>query len=174
MIPEKEQIDNLHIVHYPHPVLRQVADEIRNIDQNIEQLVLKMIELMYQNRGVGLAANQVGIPLRLFVANPTGERGKELVFINPQIVETNGWAESEEGCLSVPQIQTNIRRQQKVTVRAIDLKEHPFEVPAEGLLARIVQHENDHINGKTILDRMSRIARMAHRRQIKYLEQHSR
>jgi peptide deformylase len=130
-----------------------------------------MIELMHQNRGVGLAANQVAVPLRIFIANPTGEQGKERVFINPQIIETTGWIESEEGCLSVPQIQTNIRRQQKVAVKAIDLKGNPFEMRAEGLLARIIQHETDHINGKIILDRMSRIAKISHRRQIQYLEQ---
>jgi len=170
MIIDKEQINNLKIIHYPHPVLRQQAQRIEQIDESIEKLVLKMLELMYQYKGVGLAANQVAIPVRLFVANPTCEPGNEMVFINPKIMETAGWAEAEEGCLSVPQIYTKIRRRQKIVAVATDLNGKQFEIPANDLLARIVQHETDHLDGKTIVDRMSPLAKISHRRQLKLLE----
>ena len=168
---DKEQINNLEIIHYPHPVLQQVASKIETLDETVEQLALKMIDLMHQNRGVGLAGNQVAVALRIFVANPTGEEGDDRVFINPQIEETSQWAEQEEGCLSVPQIYTKIRRHRKLVVTATDLNGNTFETAGEDLLARVVQHEIDHLDGKTILDRMSKVARLSNRRQIKYLEE---
>ncbi len=167
----KEQINELKIIHYPHPVLKQRAEPIVEINDTVEQLVLKMIDLMYQYKGVGLAANQVAVPLRVFVANPTCEKGDELVFINPEIIEENGWAEAEEGCLSVPQIYTTIRRRKKIVVVATDISGKQFEIPADDLLARIIQHETDHLYGKTIVDRMSPLAKLSNRRQLKLLEE---
>ncbi len=168
---DREQIKRLKIIHYPHPVLKQQAERIEQIDENIEQLILKMLDLMYEYKGVGLAANQVAVPLSVFVANPTGEKGNELVFINPEIVEELGWAEAEEGCLSVPQIYTKIRRRKRIVAVATDLSGKQFEMPAEDLLARIIQHETDHLHGKTIVERMSPIAKLANRRQLKLLEE---
>jgi peptide deformylase len=168
---ECEQIQQLEIVKYPHPVLRQDAETITEFDDNLQQLVLKMIELRSSNNGVGLAAPQVGLPLRLFVVNPTGEAGDEIVFINVEFLDGIGWAEDEEGCLSLPQIYGKVRRRQKVTVRAQDIKGETFELQAEDLLARILQHESDHLDGKLIIDRMSAIAKLSNRRQIKYLEE---
>ncbi len=167
-----EQVDELRIVHYPHEVLKQRASRIETIDTNIEKLALKMIELMHQYRGVGLAGNQVAVPLRIFVANPTCEEGEDIVFINPEIIEVADWNESEEGCLSVPQVNVNIRRRKKIVVSATDLSGKAVEMPADQLLARIVQHELDHLDGKTIIDRMSKLARLTNRKQIKYLEEH--
>jgi peptide deformylase len=165
-----ETIKDLTIVKYPQKVLRQRAKEITVFDEALEQLALKMIQIMHETKGVGLAANQVGIPLRMFVANPTGESGKDLVCINGEIIDPEGWVEAEEGCLSVPQIYSNIRRQQKLTFRARDLKGRTFELQAADLLARIIQHETDHLDGRLILDRMGTAAKLSHRRQIKYLE----
>lgn len=169
---ETEQVNELKIVHYPHETLKQKSSRIEKIDTNIEKLALKMIELMHQHKGVGLAGNQVAVPLRIFIANPTFEEGKDLIFINPEILEVADWNESEEGCLSVPQINVNIRRRKKVIISAIDLSGKAVEIVADQLLARIVQHEIDHLDGKTIIDRMSKLARLTNRKQIKYLEEH--
>jgi peptide deformylase len=165
-----ETIKELSIVKYPHKVLRQRAKEITIFDETLEQLALKMIEIMHETKGVGLAANQVGIAIRLFVCNPSGQEGQDLVFVNGEIVESEGWVEAEEGCLSVPQIYSNIRRSQKVTFRARDVKGRSVELQAADLLARVIQHESDHLDGRLILDRMSPVSKLAHRRQIKYLE----
>ncbi len=171
MILDTEKINELTIIHYPHPVLKQQSKRIEQIDDNIEKLILKMLELMYQNKGVGLAANQVAVPLSLFVANPTGEKQDELIFINPEIIEQEGWDEAEEGCLSVPQIYTKIRRRKKIVAQAIDITGKQFEIAADNLLARIIQHETDHLLGKTIVDRMSPLAKISNRRQLKLLEE---
>jgi peptide deformylase len=171
LIVDTGKIKELHVVKYPDPVLHRPAELVRQFDENLEQLTLKMIEIMRESKGVGLAANQVGIPIRLFVANPTGEPGKDLVFINNEITDADGWVEGEEGCLSVPQIYVKIRRHQRLIVRAVDAKGRPFELQAADLLARVVQHESDHLDGRLILDRMSIAAKLANRRQIKYLEE---
>jgi peptide deformylase len=166
----KELIEQLEIVKYPNPVLRQTAVKVERFDKNLELLVLKMLELMHSNKGVGLAANQVGIPLRLFVANHTGEPADDKAYINIEFLEAAGWAEAEEGCLSLPQIYGNVRRNQKVTIEAYDVKGNRFEIQAADLYARVLQHESDHLDGKMIIDRMNMVAKIANRRQIKYLE----
>ncbi len=163
-------LDELGIVYYPHPALRQRAKHIDEIDESIEKLARKMVELMYANKGVGLAANQVGVPVRLFVANPTGEKGNELIFVNPEIVEANGWAEAEEGCLSLPQIYGNVRRNKTVIIVATDLAGARREMKVTDLLARIVQHESDHLDGRLIVDRFSVLAKMSCRSRLKELE----
>ncbi|MFA5864903.1 MAG: peptide deformylase [Phycisphaerae bacterium] len=170
MIIETDKIKELHVVKYPNRILRQPTEDIKEFNGNLDQLILKMIEIMHECKGVGLAANQVGLGLRLFVANPTGESGKDMVFINARITEAEDWTEAEEGCLSVPQVYSKIRRHQKVTAQALDAKGKPFEIQVADLLARIIQHETDHLDGKLILDRMPITAKIAHRRQIKYLE----
>jgi len=170
MILDTEQIENLHLVVYPHKALSQAAEEIENLDTWVEALVAKMVNLMNHYRGVGLAANQVGIPLRLFVANPTAEAGNELVLINPRIVDERGWVENEEGCLSVPQITAKIKRREKCVIEATQLSGKQITASADGLLARIYQHEIDHLDGRLILNRMSPMAKLANRRQIRYLE----
>jgi len=166
----REQIEQLEIVKYPQPVLRQTARKVERFDENLELLVLKMIDLMHRNKGVGLAANQVGVPLRVFVASPTGQPGDDRAYINIEFLEASGWAEAEEGCLSLPQIYGNVRRNQKIKIEAWDVKGNRFEVQATDLLARILQHETDHLDGKIIIDRMNMVGKMANRRQIKYLE----
>jgi len=167
---DPETIEQLQVVKYPRPVLHRPTQPVTKFDDTLKKLAEKMIQLMHESNGVGLAATQVGLPFRIFVANPTGQVGNDLVFINGEIIDTDGWIEHEEGCLSVPQVFGKVRRHTKVTIRAVDLSGKPFELQATDLLARIIQHETDHLDGKLILDRMTKMAKFAHRRQIKYLE----
>ena len=120
-------------------------------------MVADMFELMYSARGIGLAANQVALPYRLFVINPSGdkaEKDQELVFINPQITRKNGSETDEEGCLSLPEIYGPVTRATKIVVDAFDLNGQQFELELEDLHARVVQHEYDHVEGVMFTDRV--------------------
>lgn len=164
-------IDKCRITHYPARVLATPAQSVENIDRDIRQLVKKMTDIMLENRGVGLAAPQAGVPLRLFIISLDASRENVKVFINPTVTPITGAFESvEEGCLSVPGIHTKIRRFKKCKVTATDLDGNEFTEEAEGLYARALQHEYDHIEGMTITDRMSSVAKIAHRRQLKALQ----
>ena len=116
-----------------------------------------MLDLMYATDGVGLAANQVNLPIRLFVANPTGDRndGEELVVINPQIQFPKGNETAQEGCLSLPGIYGNVKRPKTIRISAYDLSGNSIEREVDGFLSRVIQHENDHLNGVLFFDRMS-------------------
>jgi peptide deformylase len=117
-----------------------------------------MFEIMYDFRGVGLAANQVALPIRLFVANPSGDRKEkeqEMVFINPVINKPKGTVEAEEGCLSLPSINANVFRSKSLDVNAYDLQGNEIAGPVDGFLARIVQHELDHLDGVMFIDRLT-------------------
>ena len=161
----------LRIVKYPHPVLAGKAGPATDFDPRLADLAERMGEIMHAARGVGLAAPQVGLAIRMFVVNPTGVPGPDdTVFINPEITDRKGQVVEEEGCLSCPGIHTRVKRNAEVTVRAAGLDGGVFEVAAEGLLARIVQHELDHLNGTLIIDRMSTVAKLSNRRTIKELE----
>lgn len=121
-------------------------------------MVAQMFELMYEHEGVGLAANQVDLPYRLFVANPSGDRENkeaEHVFINPVLKGGKGQVEGEEGCLSIPEVLGPVVRKEKITVEAYNLKGEQFIGEVDGLFARIVQHETDHLDGKLFIDRLS-------------------
>lgn len=163
-------IDKCRITHYPAPVLAKRAEPVEEINDNIRQLVEKMYDIMHQNKGVGLAAPQAGVPLRLFIISLDGSRENVKVYINP-IVRPDGELDViEEGCLSVPGIWSKIRRYKKATVTATDLDGNEFTEEAEGLYARALQHEYDHIEGMTIVNRMGSTAKIAHRKQLKKLE----
>jgi peptide deformylase len=147
----------MEIVHYPHPSLRWKSQPVRQINAALKSTVREMFELMYAHKGVGLAANQVALPLRLFVLNPTGdaeEPDQELVFINPEILRRKGSVEGEEGCLSLPDIYGQVRRAEEIVVSAFDLSGKEFRLELDDLLSRIVQHENDHLDGVMFFDRM--------------------
>lgn len=121
-----------------------------------------MFELMYEHKGIGLAANQVGLPLRLFVINLTGEvseKDEEIVFINPEIIRRKGTETGEEGCLSLPKLYGDVRRAEKIVVEAFDLEGHGFEVSVDELAARAIQHESDHLDGILFPDRMTDTAK---------------
>ncbi|MGB2808076.1 MAG: peptide deformylase [Sedimentisphaerales bacterium] len=164
-------IEKCQLTHYPADVLAKSASPVEKIDDNIRQLVEKMIDIMIKNKGVGLAAPQIGVPLRLFIISLDGNRESVKVFINPDVTPTGELDAVEEGCLSVPGIFTRIRRYKKCKVIATDLDGNEFTEEADGLFARALQHENDHINGVTIVSRMGQTAKIARRKQLKKLSQ---
>lgn len=152
---------SLSIVHYPHPVLRYTSKTIRRVDRELKSLIAEMFELMYEHRGIGLAANQVDLPLRIFVANPAGVRGEgeELVCINPELNLPKGSESDREGCLSLPGIQGDVQRPARIRLSAYDLSGNPIDRHLDGLLARVAQHEIDHLNGMFFFDRMTEDSR---------------
>ena len=147
----------LSIIQYPHPTLRVRSKPIRRVDQQLRDLVAQMLDLMYEAEGVGLAANQVDLPLRIFVANPTGNRdeGEELVLINPELQLPKGNETGQEGCLSLPGLYGQVKRPKSIRVSAYDLSGNPIERVVDGFLSRVIQHENDHLNGVLFFDRMT-------------------
>lgn len=162
----------LRIVFYPDPALRAVAEPIATIDERVRSVAGRMIELMHEARGVGLAAPQVGLGWRLFVANPTGEPGDDTVFINPVLSNPSRETEPhEEGCLSIPEVRAQITRPRRITITATGLDGRAFEMTSDELPARVWQHENDHLDGVLILDKMTRFDKMANRKLVKELEQ---
>ncbi len=164
-------IENCKITHYPAKVLAGESKLIDKIDDNIRRLVEKMIDIMLEHKGIGLAGPQVGVDLRIFLISLDMTRENVKVYINPTVTTAGETELMEEGCLSVPEVYIKIKRYNKCTVTATDLDGNEFTEEAEGLYARALQHENDHINGTTIVNRMSSVARIAHRKQIKKLEE---
>jgi peptide deformylase len=152
----------LEIVTYPHPTLRHKSKPIKRVDTRLREVVREMFELMYAAKGVGLAANQVDLPIRLFVANLEGERGRgeEMVFINPIISMPKGTEENEEGCLSLPGLYGNVVRPKKVRVNAYNLLGEEINADVDGLFSRVVQHETDHLDGVLFIDRMTESAKI--------------
>ena len=161
---------NLKVVLYPDPRLRKVSKPVVAFDDALAELAVRMLELMHLSKGVGLAAPQVGINLRMFVMNATGEPKDDRVIINPFLTEPADEESAEEGCLSIPDIKVDVLRSKTLTLTAQDLTGKTFQQTETGYPARIWQHEYDHINGTLILDRMSALAKMTHRRKIKELE----
>lgn len=153
----------MQIVLYPHPALRWKSKPILAIDAALRSVVDEMFELMYSTKGIGLAANQVALPYRLFVVNVTGEKAEkdqEFVFINPEIVRRKGSEEGEEGCLSIPDLYLPVRRAEQIIVRAFDLSGEEFEMRLDELPARVIQHEFDHLDGVLFTDRVSDSAKL--------------
>lgn len=148
---------DLKIVQYPHPTLRYQSKPVKRVDSELRSAVARMFELMYEARGVGLAANQVDMPLQLFIVNSAGkpDEGEELVFINPVISRGKGRSQDEEGCLSLPGVYGPVTRPAQVTVTAYALDGTEINRDLDGLMARVVQHENDHLNGVLFIDRMA-------------------
>lgn len=165
----------MEILHYPHPVLRKRAAPVREITPAVIERVQEMFELMYEAKGLGLAGPQVGWSVQLCVMNPTPEdRSREFVCVNPVLSDLEGEEVSEEGCLSLPDIRRNIPRAFRLTCRWYDLEGHRMETVAEGLLARLFQHELDHLNGQLIIDRMTPASRLSVRSRLKELEREYR
>jgi peptide deformylase len=164
-------IEKCQLTRYPVGVLAKRARPIEKIDDNIRQLVKKMTDIMLKNKGIGLAGPQVGAPLRIFIISPDASRDAVKVYINPTVTPSGQLDSIEEGCLSVPGVYTKIRRYKKCKVTATDLDGNEFTEEAEGLLARAMQHEYDHIEGITIANRMGSAAKIAHRKQLKKLRE---
>ena len=163
-------IDKCCITHYPAKVLSKAAEPVEKVDDNIRQLVEKMTEIMFENKGIGLAAPQAGVDLQIFIISLDGTRENLQVFINPIVTPLGELEAMEEGCLSVPGVNTTIRRYKECKVTATNLDGEEFFGEAKGLYARCLQHENDHIKGITIADKMGAAARIVHRRHLKKLE----
>ncbi len=149
------------IVIYPAEVLKERAEEVREFNQEVRDLVNDLFETMYRKGGVGLAANQIGVLKRVLVIDlhsRTEKQGKEqLVLINPEIISQEGEVVKEEGCLSLPGLYRKVKRAAYVKVKAQNVEGEEFELEAEGLLARALQHEIDHLNGIVFIDRLSPI-----------------
>ena len=158
-------------MHYSDPVLLRRAEPIEEIDANVRAVAARMVELMTAARGIGLAAPQVGLSWRMFVANPANEPDAARVFVNPVLVDPSTETEDyEEGCLSIPGVNAEIRRPTTVTLHATNLDGETVEATAEGLPARVWQHETDHLDGVLILERMRPVDKIANRRAIRELE----
>jgi peptide deformylase len=159
------------ILHYPDKRLRELAQPVTRFDAELARLLDDMAETMYAAPGVGLAAPQIGVALRLFLVDVShgDDQPSDLrTFINPEILESIGEVCYEEGCLSFPGIHEEVRRAERIKVRAHDAEGKPFELEAEGLLAIAIQHENDHLNGKLMVDHLSMLRRrLVHRSMMK-------
>lgn len=163
----------LRIVPYPHPALRFESRPVTNIDDSLRATVREMFALMYEANGIGLAANQVGIPLRFFILNLTADPEQpeeERVFINPEIVKRHSSEENEEGCLSLPGLYSKIRRARKIRVRGYDLEGNPIELEAEDLLGRAIQHEIDHLDGRLFIDLLGPLGRNGINAKVREIE----
>ena len=147
----------LPILRFPDPRLQKIARPVDKIDDSIRQLATDMAETMYEAPGIGLAATQVDVHLRVVVIDVSDERNALRVFINPEILSCDGLALGEEGCLSVPGIYDKVERAERVTVRYLDLAGQEQRLEAEGLLAVCIQHEIDHLNGKVFVDHLSQL-----------------
>ena len=156
--------DVLKIVHFPHPALRWKSKPLKRIDAELRAIVRRMFDLMYEASGIGLAANQVAIPYQLFVLNLTADpeqKDQERVFVNPVIVKRKGNQEEEEGCLSLPEVFAKVRRSKTVQVTAFDLDGNGQTFDAEGLEARALQHEIDHLLGVLFIDKLAEAAHLS-------------
>jgi peptide deformylase len=145
----------LRIVTYPHPALRYESRPVTQIDERLRSDVRAMFDLMYEAKGIGLAANQVAIPLQFFVLNLSADReqpDQEQVFINPEIVKRHAAVEEEEGCLSFPGLYAKVKRARRVKIRAYDLQGNEVTIDAEELYGRALQHETDHLHGRLFVD----------------------
>ncbi|HLG28893.1 MAG TPA: peptide deformylase [Candidatus Brocadiales bacterium] len=160
----------MEIIIYPVPILRLKAKPIEEIDDAVYQRVEEMLELMYEAKGVGLAAPQIGWSKRLIVKDTAGKKTDNRVFINPVIIEEKGEVIEEEGCLSFPGVLGKVIRAEQVVVIAYDLKGERLEFEAVGLDARVWQHEIDHIDGRLFIDRMSPASRLGVSQRLKELE----
>ncbi len=149
----------LKILLYPDPRLHKVAKPVTRFDESIRTLVRDMAQTMYAAPGVGLAATQVDVHKRVIVIDVSPAHDQLQVFINPEIVESSGESDYEEGCLSVPGVYEKVARAQRVKVRALNASGTPFELEADGLLAVCIQHEMDHLDGKVFVDYLSNLKR---------------
>ena len=159
----------LTILTYPDPVLAEKTKPVAEITPEISTLITDMIQTMYESDGVGLAAPQVGHSLRLITLDETGpkERKSPMVILNPEFFDSAGSKESEESCLSLPTFSCKVKRFETVTVRGMNEKGEAVELKAEGLLAVILQHEVDHLEGRTLVDHASRLKRTMYDSKVK-------
>ena len=166
-----EKLEELHLRIYGDPVLREKTPEMMDFGAHLEPVVERMFEVMYEEEGVGLAAPQVGSNFRMMVLDVPMDDGENFrgAVINPEILETEGKQEGEEGCLSFPGIRETITRHDRIKVRAKDIYGETMELEAAGLLSRAIQHELDHLDGVLFIDRMSPLRRTLLAKKLKRL-----
>lgn len=160
----------LSVIHYPDPRLRKRCEPVTEFNADLAALAKRMLELMREHNGVGLAAAQVGIPLRLFVMNTTDDTANDRVFVNPELLDLQGAKEAEEGCLSLPEVRVQVRRFHRAKMKAQDVDGKSIEAEEQDLPARVWQHETDHLNGVLIIDRMGPSDKIATKKQLRELE----
>lgn len=162
------------VVLYPDPVLRKETEDVETFDDGLRAIVDGMLERMFESRGVGLAAPQVGLSMRLFVLNDEGDREKperNMALVNPTIKSLDGKkVRLEEGCLSLPGVHADITRPERCTVHAFDAEGNEFEREFDGFVARIIQHEYDHLQGVLLTDRMTPSDKMRNRAAVEELQ----
>lgn len=156
----------LEILTFPDERLRRRAEPVEQVDDSIRQLVDDMFESMYDAPGIGLAAIQVNVPMRVIVIDTSDEKDQPLCLINPQILERSGEEQMDEGCLSVPGFFEPVTRAERVKVRALGRDGEPFELETDGLLAVCIQHEIDHLDGKLFVDHISSLKRQRIRKRL--------
>tara|TARA_Y100000996_G_scaffold410385_1_gene392662 strand:- start:2384 stop:2923 length:540 start_codon:yes stop_codon:yes gene_type:complete len=164
----------LEVVHYGDPILRKKCNSVKDFSK-LESLLNDMFDTMYEENGIGLAANQVGFDMNLFIIDISGieEDEKTRVFINGEIINSEGESWFEEGCLSIPDIRLNVKRPDIIKFKYQDEKGQEFEEDFDGLLARAIQHEVDHLNGVFIVDRVSKSEKMSVAKELKDIEKNS-
>jgi len=157
------------ILTFPNPVLRQKVETVTSFDESLKELATDLAETMYDAPGAGLAANQIGVCLRVVVVDVSEnkEEKKHLVLVNPEIIDKEGCQIDEEGCLSVIDLTAKVERYRKLLVRAQDLDGKSWEFPAEDFFARVIQHELDHINGILFIDHLSSLKRTLYKKRLK-------
>jgi peptide deformylase len=156
----------LPIIEFPDPRLRTVAKPVAQVDATLRRLIDDMFETMYDAPGIGLAATQVDVHVRLLVLDISEEHDEPQVFVNPEIVMAEGSQVYQEGCLSVPGIYADVKRANSITVKALDRDGQPFEITADGLLAVCIQHEMDHLAGKVFVDYLSPLKKALVRKKL--------
>lgn len=148
----------MQIIRYPHPTLRYPSKPLRRVDAELRKMIRQMFDLLYEHEGIGLAANQVDLPYRLVVVNLHSDpaaKDEEHVFINPVITHRKGSAEDREGCLSLPEIYGRVARSERIVLNAYNPAGEELTYELDGLAARVVQHEVDHLDGILFIDRLS-------------------
>lgn len=164
----------LKILYLPDERLRKVSTPVVDFNDELQTLIDDMFETMYDAKGVGLAAPQIGVNLRLSVVDCSPNHDEPMVFINPEIIQQHGKEKFKEGCLSVPGALETVIRSKDITVKALDRHGQPFEMQMTGLLAECLQHEIDHLNGKLFIDLLSPIKKQRARKDLeKFLKQQS-
>ena len=156
----------LEILNFPDPRLRNVAKPVAKVDAQVRKLIDDMFETMYQAPGIGLAAIQVNVPLRVITIDISETHDQPLALINPEIIEQHGVETMDEGCLSVPGVYEKVQRADRIRIRALDRDGQPFEQEADGLLAVCIQHEIDHLDGKLFVDYLSNLKRQRIRKRL--------
>lgn len=177
-IPRLLKTAPLQLRYYGDPILRKRAEVVQEITDTERLLADDMLETLYATYGIGLAATQVGILKRFLIVDidedEDGEEFEPLMLFNPEILNAEGESVAEEGCLSIPDLSADVRRPEQITVKAMNINSEDVEIDADGLLARVIQHEIDHLNGVLFIDRISGIKRQLLRDELKIIQQADR